>query len=159
MRRPEMYRMIKDNRCVLYHTLRIQQTLVILICLLLTAIWGCEALKNMQVRQAPDGSLQFHSASVPESKDEAFDLLPWEQGMSVIRDFMGRNGWEEDTFEAGEFRKGGDRCVLYYREKPDGTDIATVGKGDGTPAEYYIPAGTGDDIETCLKQLGLGPEE
>jgi hypothetical protein len=132
--------------------------------LAVVSICGCEALSNMQVRQAPDGSLQVHSSSVPESQDDAFGLLTKEEGMTVIEDFMTSNDWEEDEFWSKPptslvFKKNRKSCAIYYREKSDGTQITKAGTGSGMFTEYYTPAGTEDDIETCLKQLGLAAKE
>ena len=122
-------------------------------------ISSCSALENMQMRQTPDGKMQFVSSSTSQSRDEAFGLLPKEEGVSVIEDSMKRNGWERDIVYPNTFGKGKRRCAIFYREKRDGTEITRVGTGGLSPIEYYIPAGTEDDIETCLQQLGLAGKE
>lgn len=130
---------------------------VVLIC-------GCEALSKMQVRQTPDGRMHFVSSSTPQNSDEAFGLLPKEEGMSAIEDFMSNNGWEENEGwsnlqDSLVFGKSGSICAIYYREKSDGTQITKAGTGSGMFTEYYIPAGTKEDIETYLSQLGLAEKE
>ena len=139
------------------HRLSVLLSAVVLIC-------GCEALSNMQVRQTPDGRMQFVSSSTPQNSDEAFGLLPKAEGMSVIEDFMNSNGWEKNEGWSNlqnslVFGKSGSICAIYYREKSDGTQITKTGTGSGMFREYYIPAGREEDIETCLKQLGLAAKE